>query len=88
MPRRLANKTYVFSEYPDFRPNLSPREIMKQGAFGGTYWRPIKSCVGDKKELNNQYKKFSTDFLFHSILDISNIKGFEINKRQSIFSKF
>jgi len=41
-----------------------------------------------KNLLNNQYKKFSTDFLFHSILDISNIKGFEINKRQSIFSKF
>ena len=38
--------------------------------------------------LNNQHQKFSTDFLFHSILDISKIKGFEINKRQSIFSDF
>ena len=41
-----------------------------------------------KNLLNNRYQKFSTDFLFHSILDISKIKGFEINKRQSIFNNF
>lgn len=41
-----------------------------------------------KNLFNNQHQKFSTDFLFHSILDISKIKGFEINKRQSIFNDF
>ena len=84
MPHRLANKTYVFSDYPDFRPNLSPREIMKQGAFGGTYWRPIKSCVGSKNELKNQYKKYPKSWwssipLDHMTLDWDDYDK-EINK--------
>ena len=62
MPKRLTNGCFVFKDHPDFKPNLSPREIMKQGAFGGTYWRPIKSCVGDKRELQKQYKKYPSSW--------------------------
>ena len=36
-------KTLKFRDHPDFRPNLTPRQIFQLGSFGGTYWRPIKS---------------------------------------------
>uniref|UniRef100_A0A6C0LJI5 Uncharacterized protein n=1 Tax=viral metagenome TaxID=1070528 RepID=A0A6C0LJI5_9ZZZZ len=56
--KRQKNGDIIFSDYPDFRPNVTPAEIMEEGAFGGTYWRSIKSCVGDKKVLKNQHKKY------------------------------
>ena len=37
-----------FKGYPDFKPNLTPKEVFKMGAFGGTYFRPIKSSVTGK----------------------------------------
>ena len=57
MPRRLKNGEYTFPDYPDFRPNLSPREMFKLGSFGGTYWRPIYSGV-TKKNYQNVHKKY------------------------------
>ena len=41
-PKRVGGKIF-FEDHPEFRPNLSPRQIFKLGSFGGTYWRPIKS---------------------------------------------
>ena len=38
----------TFKDYPEFKPNLSPHEILKMGAFGGTYFRPIYSSVTKK----------------------------------------
>ena len=43
--KRLKNKTITFSDYPDFTPNLTPKEMFQLGSFGGTYWRPIYSSV-------------------------------------------
>ena len=31
----------------DIHPNISPVEIIKKGAFGGTYFRDIYSGVND-----------------------------------------
>jgi hypothetical protein len=45
-------KVIIFSDYPDFRPNLTPYEIFKMGSFGGTYWRPIYSTVTKKHYKN------------------------------------
>ena len=55
-----------------FGPNISPVEVIKKGAFGGTYYRDIYSGVNDKiyrdswkefKELENTDKKYySSDF--------------------------
>jgi hypothetical protein len=39
----------MFSDYPEFTPNLTPQEIFELGSFGGTYWRPIYSGVLKKK---------------------------------------
>lgn len=39
----------MFSDYPDFTPNLTPQEMFELGSFGGTYWRSIYSGVLKKK---------------------------------------
>lgn len=39
---------YVFPDYPEFRPNLSPADVLRMGSFGGGYFRPIYSTVADK----------------------------------------
>jgi hypothetical protein len=48
----------VFKDYPEFRPNLTPLQVMKMGSFGGTYWRPIHSTV-TKKNHKNQHNKYN-----------------------------
>ena len=50
-------KEIKFKDYPEFRPNLTPREMFKRGSFGGYYWRPIYSSV-TKKNYKNQHKEF------------------------------
>ena len=45
-----------FKDYPDFRPNLTPREMFVLGSFGGTYWRPIDSGVTGKSHKNKHLK--------------------------------
>tara|TARA_Y100000996_G_C22211321_1_gene515529 strand:+ start:44 stop:607 length:564 start_codon:yes stop_codon:yes gene_type:complete len=57
MSSKKINGSYRFLDYPTFRPNLSPREIFKNGSFGGTYWRPIYSTIV-KKNLKNQHLKY------------------------------
>ncbi len=37
-----------FKDYPDFKPNLTPQQVIKMGSFGGTYFRPIYSSVTKK----------------------------------------
>ena len=41
-------------------PNISPVEIIKKGAFGGTYFRDIYSGVNDKFYKNSwtEFKEF------------------------------
>jgi hypothetical protein len=47
LPTRNEHGEFLFPDYPDFRPNLSPKEVLQMGSFGGTYFRPIKSgCTG------------------------------------------
>ena len=42
----------MFSDYPTFRPNLTPRQVMQRGSFGGTYFRPIHSSVTHRAYAN------------------------------------
>lgn len=48
-----------FADYPEFRPNISPREMFVLGSFGGTYWRPIYSKI-TKKHYKNVHKKYKS----------------------------
>ncbi len=59
-----------FDDYPEFQPNLTPREIFEKGSFGGTYWRPIYSSVVNK-DLKNQHrsKKWNVDEIFKGLDD-------------------
>ena len=41
----------------DFKPNEKPVEIIKEGAFGGTYFRDIYSKVNNKW-YKNSWKEF------------------------------
>jgi hypothetical protein len=53
-----TSKYYYFIDYPEFRPNLSPREIIQMGSFGGGYFRDIQSSVCLDKNKNK--KKFKS----------------------------
>lgn len=50
-------KDIIFTDYPDFRPNITPAEMFKAGVFGGTYWRPIYSSIVGKN-FKNAHKEF------------------------------
>ncbi|KAI2631059.1 hypothetical protein GGR54DRAFT_183371 [Hypoxylon sp. NC1633] len=42
-PTRDAEGDYHFESHPIFTPNKSPEDIIREGSFGGTYWRPLYS---------------------------------------------
>jgi hypothetical protein len=42
-PTRDDNGSLHFPCYPLFTPNKSPSEILREGSFGGSYWRPLHS---------------------------------------------
>lgn len=44
-PTRDAEGTFHFESHPDFTPNKSPEEVMREGAFGGSYFRPLRSAT-------------------------------------------
>jgi hypothetical protein len=54
-------KKIFFNDFPDFEPNLTPRDIFKLGSFGGTYWRPIHSTIVNKN-YKNQHIKFPKEW--------------------------
>ena len=46
-----------FNDYPEFTPNITPKNMFKLGIMGGTYFRIIKSPK-TKKIYKNHHKKF------------------------------
>jgi len=56
----------IFKNYPLFKPNLSPHEIIKLGSFGGAYFRDIYSSV-IKSKLSNQHNEFIKTGMFKNI---------------------
>ena len=42
-PIRDTNGTFRFADHEDFSPNKSPEEILREGCFGGSYFRPLYS---------------------------------------------
>ena len=56
VPKKNKHGEIMFTDYKDFKPNLTPTEIFKMGSFGGTYWRPIYSTVTNKNYRNKHLK--------------------------------
>lgn len=56
--RKRKDGTFIFNDFPYFRPNLSPKQMFTLGSFGGTYWRPIYSSV-NKTDYKNQHKEYT-----------------------------
>lgn len=48
VPKKNAKGQLVFPDHPELRPNMTPKEVLQAGSFGGTYFRPIKSGVTGK----------------------------------------
>jgi hypothetical protein len=42
-PARDEIGNFHFIDFPEFQPNKSPAEILHEGAFGGSYYRPLYS---------------------------------------------
>jgi hypothetical protein len=40
---REDDGTFRFEDFPTFTPNKSPEEMIREGCFGGSYFRPLKS---------------------------------------------
>lgn len=49
LPKRDKEGYLHFPDYPDFCPNLTPKEVLHRGSFGGTYFRDINSSVLGKR---------------------------------------
>lgn len=45
MPVKDSDGCLRFADYPTFRPNLTPKEVLQAGSFGGTYFRSILSGI-------------------------------------------
>lgn len=50
-----------FKDFPDFTPNLTPRQIFLYGSFGGTYWRDLYSPL-TKKNYHERYKIYPKEW--------------------------
>ena len=44
LPSRSDDGVFHFTSHPVFRPNKSPAEILREGCFGGSYFRPLRSA--------------------------------------------
>lgn len=62
IPGRNNKGELVFDDYPYFMPNLTPKEILQMGSFGGTYFRPITSKVTGES-YSNVWKELPPDWL-------------------------
>jgi len=44
-PIRGDDGSLIFKDFPYFQPNLTPKQVIQMGSFGGTYFRDISSAV-------------------------------------------
>ncbi|XP_065643835.1 uncharacterized protein LOC100211596 isoform X2 [Hydra vulgaris] len=59
--QRNQNGELIFPDHPDFLPNRSPKEVLQAGAFGGGYFRKIKSGVTNEWH-TDAWKEFPEDW--------------------------
>ena len=90
-PARDQESTFHFEDQPSFTPNKSPEEMLREGCFGGSYWRPLRSrrlgisVADDYKELpSSWYSGLDvSSFLTSPTYDIE-INKYKVASGQSI----
>lgn len=60
--KRNKKGQLVFEDHPEFCPNMSPKEVLQAGSFGGTYFRPIYSSI-TKQHYKDVHKELPQDWL-------------------------
>jgi len=63
IPTRNKKGQLTFDDHPEFKPNLSPKEVLQMGSFGGTYFRPIYSSVTKQKYGKEVWQELPSDWL-------------------------
>lgn len=61
IPKKNRYNEVIFDDFPEFRPNLTPKEVLQAGSFGGTYFRPIISGITGKS-YKNVWKEFPSNW--------------------------
>ncbi|CAH1799241.1 unnamed protein product [Owenia fusiformis] len=61
IPTKNSKGQLVFKDAPEFQPNMTPKEVLQAGSFGGTYFRPIKSGV-TKQSYTGVWKELPKDW--------------------------
>jgi hypothetical protein len=61
-PERDESGTLHFESQPSFTPNKTPAEVLREGAFGGCYYRPYRS-LKLKIVVTDDWKELPDDWL-------------------------
>lgn len=64
-PYRNKYGELIFEDYPNFKPNLTPKEVLHLGSFGGTYFRSLISGITGKY-YENVWREFPREW-FHGL---------------------
>jgi len=67
LPARAKGGHFAFPDFPEFKPNLSPKQVLQSGSFGGTYYRDISSAVTGLHYNGRQAIKEYPDSWFHGL---------------------
>jgi hypothetical protein len=59
--RSTANCSLYFADFPQFQPNLTPKEVLQRGSFGGSYFRPFQSTITGRS-YEKSWQEFPTDW--------------------------
>ncbi|KAI1810368.1 hypothetical protein GGS20DRAFT_567787 [Poronia punctata] len=90
-PTRDEQGNYHFESHPSFTPNKSPESVIREGSFGGSYWRPLYSrhlratVVDDWKELPRSWTAgLSVEYYLTSATYNPEINKYGVSCGQSI----
>lgn len=90
-PTRDDSGKFHFASHPEFTPNKSPAEVLREGAFGGHYFRPLYSkklhatISGDYLELPSSWtQNLDVEYYLTSPTYNSEANKFKVACGQSI----